>query len=251
MLRQESIKKMKIESPHIIIEGSVQYQLGELKGNTIHYNFEKILTYLDHKGKLLFGKNFKIHTEDEAILYKLCLYFIRDFKTCIKLGIDPNKGILLSGPVGCGKTSLMKLLPHIIPHQKAYKVIPARNITFEFNNKGFSVIEHYGNNNYYCFDDLGVETTGRHFGKDCNVMGEILLSRYDLFLKTNNFQNVISSAVEKSHNCKIFKNKNLTHATTNLNAQELEERYGNRVRSRMRQLFNLVAFDKESVDKRV
>ena len=42
-----------------------------------------------------------------------------------------------------------------------------------------------------------------------------------------------------------------THATTNLNAQEMEERYGNRVRSRMRELFNLIAFDKESRDKRV
>jgi len=82
------------------------------------------------------------------------------------------------------------------------------------------------------------------------LWGEILLSRYDLYLKTNNFQNFISSAVEKSHNCKIFKNRNLTHATINLNAQELEVRYGNRIRSRMRQLFNLIAFDKESVDKR-
>ncbi|WP_282073982.1 ATPase [Polaribacter atrinae] len=219
---------MKIESPHIIIEGSVQYQLGELKGNMIHYDFSKILIYLEAKGKLLFGKNFKIYKEDEAILYKLCIYFIHDFENCKKFGIDPNKGILLSGPVGCGKTSLMKLLPHIVPHQNKHMVVPARNITFSFNKNGFSVIEEYGNNGFFCFDDLGVETTGRHFGKDCNVMGEILLSRYDLFLKNN---------VK-------------THATTNLNAAELEEKYGNRVRSRMRQLFNLIAFDKESIDKR-
>jgi len=214
--------------PHIIIEGSVQYQLGELMGNEISYDFQKILIYLDAKGKLLFGRNFKIYEEDEVVLYKLCIYFIRDFEACKKLDIVPNKGILLSGPVGCGKTSLMKLLRHIVPHQKSYEVIPARNITFAFNNIGYKTIEEYGNSNFYCFDDLGVETTGRHFGKDCNVMGEILLSRYDLF----------------------FQRRIRTHATTNLNAQELEERYGNRVRSRMRQLFNLIAFDKESVDKR-
>lgn len=215
-------------SPHIIVEGSVQYQLGELMGNEISYDFQKILIYLNAKGKLLFGKNFKIYEEDEVILYKLCIYFIRDFEACKKLDIDPNKGILLSGPVGCGKTSLMKLLRHIVPHQKSYEVIPARNITFAFNNIGYKTIEEYGNSSFYCFDDLGVETIGRHFGKDCNVMGEILLSRYDLFLKR----------------------KIITHVTTNLNAHELEERYGNRVRSRMRQLFNLIAFDKESVDKR-
>ncbi|WP_452602496.1 ATPase [Pontimicrobium sp. MEBiC06410] len=215
--------------PHIIQEGSVQYRLGEFKNNNISYDFKKILIYLDAKGKLLFGKNFKIYEEDEIILYKLCIYFIRDFEACKKLNIDPNKGILLSGPVGCGKTSLMKLLRHIVPHYKPYEVIPARNITFSFNNIGFKTIEEYGNSNFYCFDDLGVETTGRHFGKDCNVMGEILLSRYDLFLKRN------------------IK----THATTNLNAQELEERYGSRVRSRMRQLFNLIAFDQKSKDKRM
>ena len=220
---------MNTNQPHIIIEKGVQYKLGELKENHIHYDFKSILIYLDAKGKLMFGKNFKIYEEDEVVLYKLCIYFIRDFEACAKLNIDPNKGILLSGPVGCGKTSLMKLLRHIVPHQKSYELIPARNITFAFNNIGYKTIQEYGNSNFYCFDDLGVETTGRHFGKDCNVMGEILLSRYDLFLQR----------------------KIRTHATTNLNAQELEERYGNRVRSRMRQLFNLIAFDKESKDKRV
>ncbi|MBL87823.1 MAG: ATPase [Winogradskyella sp.] len=219
---------MKNENPHIIVEKGVQYKLGELKDNCIQYDFKSILIYLDAKGKLLFGKNFKIYEEDEVVLYKLCIYFIRDFEACAKLNIDPNKGILLSGPVGCGKTSLMKLLRHIVPHQKSYELIPARNITFAFNNIGYKTIQEYGSSNFYCFDDLGVETTGRHFGKDCNVMGEILLSRYDLFLQR----------------------KTRTHATTNLNAQELEERYGNRVRSRMRQLFNLIAFDKESKDKR-
>lgn len=243
---------MKIESPHIIIEGSVQYQLGELKGNIIHYDFSKILIYLEAKGKLLFGKNFKIYKEDEAILYKLCIYFIRDFEACKKIGIDPNKGILFSGPVGCGKTSLMKLLPFIVPHQKSYKVIPARNIAFEFNNLGFKIIEEYGNNNYYCFDDLGVEITGRHFGKDCNVMGEILLSRYDLFARTCHPEHYLKREINFPAKVVCEAHRGLkTHATTNLNAQELEERYGNRVRSRMRQLFNLIAFNQTSKDKRM
>jgi hypothetical protein len=39
--------------------------------------------------------------------------------------------------------------------------------------------------------------------------------------------------------------------TNNLNIQELEEPYGNHVLSRMRQLFNLIAFDEKSSDKRI
>ena len=219
---------MNFNAPHIITEGVKQYQLGVLKGKEIRYDFEKILVYLNAKGQLMFGKDFKIYKEDRDILYKLCLYFIQDKERCHQLDIDIRKGILLSGPVGCGKTSLMKLLKHIVPHQRSYAVIPSRNIVFAFNHLGYKIIGDYGDQRLYCFDDLGVEPTGRHFGKDCNVMGEIILSRYDLFLS----------------------NKIKTHATTNLNAKELEERYGNRVRSRMRQLFNLIAFDKSSRDKR-
>lgn len=215
--------------PHIIDEGCVQYQLGTLSGNQILYDFDKMLNYLDAKGKLLFGKKFKIHEEDREIIYKLCLYMIRDRSACQDLGMDIDKGILLTGPVGCGKTSLLKLIRHLVPHRRPYEVIPTRNIVFSFNNLGYSTIEDYGNSQFFCFDDLGGEPNGRHFGKDCNVLGEILLSRYDLFLSKGT----------------------KTHATSNLNAEELEERYGKRVRSRMRQLFNLMAFDKKSRDKRI
>jgi hypothetical protein len=214
---------------HIITESGIDYPLGKIENYCLHYDFDKVLIYLEAKGKLLFGKHFKLYKEDYPIIFKLCIYTIQDLDYCAKLNIDPNKGILLTGPVGCGKTSLMKLLRHIVPHRKPYKIIPCRNTVFAFNHIGFRTIEDYGGENFYCFDDLGVEPIGRHYGKDCNVMGEILLSRYDLSLK---------------HKIK-------THATTNLNAQELEERYGNRVRSRMRQMFNLIAFDKISIDKRV
>ena len=222
---------MNYKTPHIITECGVDYQLGKLRNQEIQYDFKKMLIYLDAKGKLLFGKKFKIYKEDQSTLYKLCSYFIRDRELCKKFDLDIEKGLLISGPVGCGKTSLMKLLKYMVPHQRPYEMIPSRNVVFSFNHLGYKTIEDYGNSSFFCFDDLGVEPPGRFYGKDCNVIGEVLLSRYELFLDSK---------------CKIK-----THATTNLNAQELEERYGNRVRSRMRELFNLVAFDKESRDKRV
>ena len=73
------------------------------------------------------------------------------------------------------------------------------------------------------------------------MLGEILLSRYDLFMRH-------PELVSGSHQTKF---RTTTHITTNLNAQELEKRYGNRVRSRMRQMFNLVSYDKSTPDKRM
>jgi hypothetical protein len=66
------------------------------------------------------------------------------------------------------------------------------------------------------------------YGNQCSVMAEILLSRYDLF-----------------HSFGM-----ITHITTNLNSTEIEEKYGTRVRSRMREMFNLISFDKNAPDKR-
>ncbi len=219
-------------TPHIKTEGTSKFQIGEIINNTVQYDFEKIKTYLNIKGHILFGKNFKLYKEDEPLLFKLCCYFIQDHYSCAQMGIDTNKGLLLSGPVGCGKTSLMKLLPYLAPHKTNYEMVPTRNIVFNFNASGYEVLEKYNQTKNYCFDDLGVEPTGSHYAKECNVMGEILLSRYDLFCHPERSRRV------------------LTHITTNLNAQELEKRYGNRVRSRLREMFNLISFDKNSKDKR-
>ena len=101
--------------PYVIQEGNKQYELGQFQGNQICYDFDKILFYLAAKGKLMFGKKFRIFEEDHEILYKLCNYFIKDESNCKKLGLDLGKGILLSGPVGCGKTCLMRLLRHLAP----------------------------------------------------------------------------------------------------------------------------------------
>lgn len=38
----------------------------------------------------------------------------------------------------------------------------------------------------------------------------------------------------------------ITHITTNLSASELEAFYGNRVRSRLREMFNLLIFENET-----
>lgn len=200
-----------------------------------HYSYPDVINWLENKGVELYGNHFKILESDYQIVYKLIAYFLKDEPSCFQYNINLNKGILLSGPVGCGKTSLMNLMKHLTPTEHKFTVKPCRDISFEFIQDGYQIIHKYSKGKLYesepktiCFDDLGIENNLKYYGNECNVMAEILLSRYDLF---------ISKRIQ-------------THITTNLSATEIEKHYGNRVRSRLRELCNLIAFDNVAKDKR-
>jgi DNA replication protein DnaC len=163
------------------------------------------------------------------LLFEGCNHFLQ-------FNIDLDKGILLTGPIGCGKTSLMHLMKYLTPTEYKFFVKSCRDVSFEFIQEGYPILHKYSTGKLYpsqskalCFDDLGTENNLKYFGNECNVMGEILLSRYDLFVAK----------------------KIPTHLTTNLSASEIERIYGNRVRSRLREMVNLIAFDKGASDKRV
>ena len=207
-------------------------EIADFKDGVFHFSFSQSVKWLESRGKDLFGPHFKVYPEDRGLLFILLVYAVGDKETAAKHGIDLQKGILLAGPVGTGKSSLMTLVNFFFTKEKQYPIKPARETSFEFEQNGYKTINKYSRSstvtNIFCFDDLGIEQPQKYFGNECNVMAEILLSRYDLF---------VSKRI-------------LTHATTNLSATELESKYGNRLRSRMREMFNLVAFDKNSRDKR-
>jgi hypothetical protein len=129
-------------------------------------------------------------------------------------------------------------MKHLTKTEHKFSVKPCRDISFEFIQDGYEIIHKYSKDLRlrggqpvavrYCFDDLGVEQNLKYFGNECNVMAEILLSRYDIFT-TKKIQ---------------------THITTNLSASEIETHYGNRIRSRLREMLNLIAYDKTILDKR-
>ena len=150
------------------------------------------------------------------------------------------------GPVGCGKTTLMRLFAEGLRNASHFRIVTARSVVGKFLQEGYSVIERYGAGSYrakhfgygpvlqydqpltYCFDDIGVETSAKRYGNDCNVIAEVLLDRYDQFVR---------------HGM-------ITYLTTNLDAEALEGAYGDRVRSRLREMCNLVCFPDEAVDRR-
>ena len=215
-------------------------QIADFKGGIFNFSFPTSVRWMEERGKILFGEHFSIDPNDLELIFRLLVYAIGDKENAERHGLSLWKGLLVCGPIGCGKTSLLKLISYFFPRETQYQIKPAREISFEFEKDGFAVINQYSRGSFFrlgnyfipkawCFDDLGLEQTPKYYGNDCNVMAEILLARYDLFVSK----------------------RMMTHITTNLSASELESIYGNRIRSRMREMFNLVAFDRESKDKRV
>ena len=49
---------------------------------------------------------------------------------------------------GSGKTSLLKLIRHLVPNKRPYEVIPACNIVFYFNNLDYRTIGDYGSSQF-------------------------------------------------------------------------------------------------------
>lgn len=198
-------------------------------------SYPEIIAWIEKKGIELYGKKFKILETDHEIIYKLIAYFLNDEPACLQYGINLNKGIILTGPIGSGKTTLMNLMKLLAQPENKFAIKPCRDISFEFIQDGYQIIHKYSIGQLYhseprtyCLDDLGTENNLKYFGNECNVMAEIILSRYDLFISK----------------------KLKTHITTNLSATEIEKHYGNRVRSRLRELCNLIAFDNTTNDKR-
>jgi energy-coupling factor transporter ATP-binding protein EcfA2 len=201
--------------------------------------FTDCLDFISKKGKELFGQHFKIEIDDYEVIYKLVIYFLKRQDLADKYFINLNKGILLTGPIGCGKTTLMTIMNYFPQAENRYFMKTCRDISFEFHKEGYEVVQEYSKKanhqrqgeyipKAFCFDDLGVENNLKHFGNECNIMGEILLSRYEMYVTR----------------------KAITHITTNLSSSEIELVYGNRVRSRMREMLNLMSFNKDCVDKR-
>ena len=203
----------------------------------VSYDYRQVVMNFTKIAEEYLSRKFQIAENERGIIFGILAWFLQDDLIAKEMNIDLKKGLFLTGPIGCGKTTLLKLMQKFPSQRRSFRMFSTRQIVSEFMQSGYETIEKYSRGNLYnetrqpqaiCFDDLGAESASKYFGNDCNVMAEILLTRYDL-----------------------FKEKGLiTHITTNLTATEIETIYGNRLRSRMREMFNLFGYDEISKDKR-
>jgi DNA replication protein DnaC len=175
----------------------------------------------------VFEMQFTVDDENVEVITNICKYFANDETFVGNL----NRGLFLMGGVGVGKTSLMKFF---FKNQRfSYKIESCRDVEANFSQMGENFIESrsfnlpasvnsdpFGHQTIgFCFDDLGTEANSKFYGKEKNVMADIILNRYD-----NQLPGIS------------------THITTNLTADEIKAQYGTRVTDRIREMFNIIKF---------
>lgn len=177
------------------------------------------------------------HNQD--IFAALALYFTGDrrFENAGD-GFSLNKGIMLAGDVGCGKTVLMQLFR--VNPIGCYTQHDCIEIAQEYQEEGPKVIGKYAEN-YKApdkratfnqewigrfFDDLGAEGTAKNYGNEKNVMAEIIMQRYKIH----------------PHN--------MTHFTSNHTIEGLQDAYGARVADRLREMCNIMMFPAAAKSRR-
>lgn len=196
--------------------------------------------YADLRSKVLSeNPDYVIDESNKDIFNKLCAYFSGDADCETLFDITLKKGIMLYGPVGCGKTSMMRMFAD--NSFRPFCINPVRIIADEYTVKDMGIVTLnkystlapcYPHQNYghtatgRCFDDIGTEDIKKNFGNESNVIQDVLYKIYDNQLLGN------------------------FHGTTNLDGQGIEDAYGNRIRSRMREMFNVINFHKDSPDRR-
>lgn len=207
-----------------------------------NYHLVKGLMMMRAKNK--FDPELVLDEHNEIVFELLCRYFGND-KDFVSLAMaadigDPSleKGIMLCGIFGVGKTWMMELFRS--NQRMCYQVMNAKDIaedyrTFKVDPKSKdyedplhkylvdkkNAVEDpsvfYQTHLGLCIDDIGTEDVKNNFGNKKNVIGDIIELRYQDKLYGKNF-----------------------HATTNLTVEQLDQYYGGRVRSRLRQMFNFI-----------
>ena len=201
-----------------------------------HYSYDQTYGMMLFRAGNLFQGEFKLDKNNQTVFELLCLYFAYDPKfvpTALAMGVQGpslDKGILLAGNFGVGKTWLMQLFAR--NQLQVFAVHNAKSIADLFERDGSESQGQFIDppklpvndaQNFYhkviglCIDDMGTEREKNHYGNKKSVVGDLIELRY--------------AKGAAGH---------LFHITTNLNAAQITEAYGGRVSSRLREIMNII-----------
>ena len=174
---------------------------------------------------------FRVDEQSEKVFHLLCQYFAND-PDFEKSGLSLTKGIMLTGPVGVGKTEFLRIFSK--NKRQCFHLLSVYEIEAACQKQGVETFQtyigmvpgwgskpefFYQRSVGWAFDDLGRESIVFDFGNKSDVISKIIQTRY-----------LSKSQVPFSS----------LHLTTNLTPAEIEPRYDYAVKSRLREMFNYI-----------
>lgn len=161
------------------------------------------------------GEKFVIDRYNRKLLRNLAFYFGRD----VRFDGDLNKGILLQGEFGVGKSfpfiCAAGMFSPVAFEQDRMK--SSNQLINLFQQDGAEGIVKY-QSGVFVLDEICEVHDANHYGNKANIIQQLIELRYDLFVRTGT----------------------VTHGTTNfITGDQIEQHFGGRVRSRMREMFNV------------
>ena len=135
---------------------------------------------------------------------------------------DQKKGLLLFGPNGTGKSTAMR------QHTEKMWNGTALQFASKIASEGTDCIQRYSMHDMY-IDDLGREraTVANYGDKNITPLHDLIHYRYEIFITLG------------------YK----THISTNLDFNELEERYGVAIADRIKEMCDVIVFKGDSLRK--
>lgn len=167
--------------------------------------------------------NYKFNYDDENknVIKLLCIYFSKDDNMMIKNfpQYSTRKGLLIAGNCGTGKTLIIKIFKEIVKNltSQAFKMTSTNEVVRNYDENGSKALKMYISSRFV-FDDFGSENMGKHYGKDEEVFKTIIEERYNKYIESGL----------------------TTYLTTNLTITQIKNRYGDRVASRINEMFNVI-----------
>jgi DNA replication protein DnaC len=182
-----------------------------------HWTAKRVYNLMAWTSQSKFDKKLIINDDNKKFITALCFFISNDRRFETELGYSFKKGLLIRGVSGIGKTHLVRCIEQ--NDINAIYTLSMIEISDELRAYGEYEINKGANRIIY-LDDVGTEETPVvHFGT-----------------KIYFFKNFIES-IYLSRREKGFGNLMLS---TNLNFQQCSEKYGFRVASRMRDMFNVI-----------
>jgi DNA replication protein DnaC len=188
----------------------------------LEWTANKIFNLMGWTSENEYGKKFILNGFNQKLIKSICFFISRDHRFETDLSYSLSKGLLIRGISGLGKTFVVKCAAN--NPLNPIHVESMIEISDEIKHEGEYFINMSGKKILY-LDDVGTEEpTVNHYGTKISFFKNFIEMYY---LQNKPFCNLMIS--------------------TNNSFSEMEEKYGFRVRSRIKDMFNIVDVNGEDM----